>query len=180
MYLDTATEPKVSIRVDLTETQASLLQSLTTRLPARSQEELLEQAYGSFMWAINELLLGRRIVSIDAERLAQVPDYEELPTSKEDSSSVKQYEFLDARPDTNYRQFYLKGRNMRVGQLIYTMRANELTAEEAAEDLEIPVSQIQEAQIYYQLNRTLIEQEADAEKARLTEKGVPLEPRYIP
>ena len=50
MYLDTAAEPKVSIRVDLTETQASLLQSLTTRLPARSQEELLEQAYGGFMW----------------------------------------------------------------------------------------------------------------------------------
>ena len=129
--------------------------------------------------AINELLLGRRIVSIDAERLAQVPDYEELPTSTEESS-VKQYEFLDARPDTNYKQFYLKGRNMRVGQLIYTMRANELTAEEAAEDFEIPVSQIQEAQIYYQLNRTLIEQETDAEKARLTEKGVPLAPRTIP
>jgi len=50
------------------------------------------------------------------------------------------YEYLVARPETGYKQLYLKARNMRVGQLVYKMRANELSPEEAAADLNLPVA----------------------------------------
>ncbi len=63
-----------------------------------------------------------------------------------------------------------------MGQLIYKMRANQLSAAEAAADLGLPIKQIHEAQTYYEVNRALIEQEAAAEKQRLDSAGVRLEP----
>jgi uncharacterized protein (DUF433 family) len=57
---------------------------------------------------------------------------------------------------------------MRVGQLIYTMHANDLTAKEAAVDLDLPLAQVREAEVYYQINRELIEREADEEKQAVT------------
>jgi hypothetical protein len=57
---------------------------------------------------------------------------------------------------------------MRVGQLIYTMHANDLTAKEAEVDLDLPLAQVREAEVYYQINRELIEREADEEKQAVT------------
>jgi uncharacterized protein (DUF433 family) len=84
------------------------------------------------------------------------------------------YDYLMVRPGTGYKQLYLTGRNIRVGQLIYTMRANQMTAEEAAADMDLPVAQVREAEVYYQIHRELIEREADEEKQRLIASGVNL------
>jgi uncharacterized protein (DUF433 family) len=75
----------------------------------------------------------------------------------------RHYQYLVARPETGRRQLYLKGRTMTVGQLVYTMRANGLEAEAAAEDLELPLEQVQEALAYYETHRDLIESEAEEE-----------------
>jgi uncharacterized protein (DUF433 family) len=61
---------------------------------------------------------------------------------------------------------------MRVGQLVYKMRANNLSPEEAAADLNLPIAQIHEAQLYYETTRDLIEQETTEEKQRLQAVGV--------
>lgn len=60
---------------------------------------------------------------------------------------------------------------MRVGQLIYKMRANEMSEEEAAADMGLPIAQVREAALYYQTNRELIEQEADEDQQRLLAIG---------
>jgi uncharacterized protein (DUF433 family) len=60
------------------------------------------------------------------------------------------------------------------------MRANDLGPEEAAADLNLPVAQIREAQVYYETNRDLIEQEAAEEKQILQAAGVSLEPQKLP
>ena len=39
---------------------------------------------------------------------------------------------------------------MTVGQLVYKMRANDLSTEQAAADINLPVLQVREAQAYYQ------------------------------
>jgi hypothetical protein len=54
------------------------------------------------------------------------------------------------------------------------MRANQMTAEEAAADMDLPVAQVREAEVYYQIHRELIEREADEEKQRLIASGVNL------
>ena len=65
---------------------------------------------------------------------------------------------------------------MTVGQLVYKMRANDLTAEEAAADMNLPLEQVLEALVYYETHRDLIKAEAEEEKRHLIAHGVALEP----
>jgi uncharacterized protein (DUF433 family) len=86
------------------------------------------------------------------------------------------FRYLVGRPEKGREQPYLRGRNMTVGQLIYTIRANNLTSEEAAEDFNLPVEQVLEAQAYYQTHSELIASEMAQETLALLEQGVKLEP----
>lgn len=95
---------------------------------------------------------------------------------KTGKSDFEHYLYLIAKPEKWRKQLYLKGRNMTVGQLVYTMRANSLSIEEAALDMDLPVEQVREAQAYYETHRELIEAEADEEKRFLLSEGVLLEP----
>jgi|GEM_PF-937315 len=178
-YIQPEVTKKVRVQVDLSEAEATMLHHLANRLSVRSRANLLQQAYGVFLWVINELLAGRRIVSVTPETLQMIDKCKELSVPAVEPLLFDHYEYLVTRPETGYKQLYLKGRNLRVGQLIYKMRANDLTPEEAAADMNLPVAQIREAQVYYEINRSLIEQETAEEKYRLNAAGVPLEPENI-
>ena len=179
-YPTTSSSKKVRVQVDLSEAEATLLQHLAARLSVRSRADLLQQAYGTFLWILNELLAGRRVISVTQETLAAIDKYKELSVPAVEPLRFEHYEFLAPQPDSKYKQYYLKGRNMRVGQLIYTMRANKLSAEEAAMDMDLPVAQVREAQVYYEINRELIEREAEEDKQRLLKAGINLEPQNLP
>lgn len=171
---------KVRVQVDLSETEAKLINHLTERLSVRSRADLLQQAYGTFLWVLTERLSGNRIVSVDSANVEKLDRYKELSIPAVEPLLFNHYDHLVVRPESNYKQAYLRGRNMRVGQLIYKMRANQLSAEEAAEDMDLPLEQVREAQVYYQINRELIEQETEEEKQRLIAGGISLEPLHLP
>lgn len=86
------------------------------------------------------------------------------------------YRYLVKRPETGREQPYLRGRNMTVSQLIYTMRANDLTIKEAAEDFGLPVEQVLEAHAYYRTHIELIASELEQETLSLVHQGVDLKP----
>lgn len=69
---------------------------------------------------------------------------------------------------------------MTVGQLIYKMRANDLSVQEASEDMDLPIEQIMEATVYYHAHEELITSETAEEKRQLTEQEIPLEPNHLP
>jgi predicted DNA-binding antitoxin AbrB/MazE fold protein len=92
----------------------------------------------------------------------------------------KGYRHLVARTPSRRRQLYLKGRNLTVGQLVYSMRADHLLPEQAAEQYDLPLEAIQEALGYYQAHREVIDAEAAAEKRYLQDKGYMLEPEDLP
>jgi len=171
---------KVRIQVDLSAREATLLQHLAGRLSVRSRADLLQQAYSTFLWIINEMLSGRRIVSLEQASMARLDKFKELSVPAVEPLLFEHYQYLAPRPETGYQQLYLKGRNMRVGQLVYKMRANELDPEAAAADMGLPLDQVKEAQVYYALNQSLIEQEADEEKRRLDQGGIALESDDLP
>ena len=75
--------------------------------------------------------------------------------------------------------FYIQGRNLTVGQLVSSMRADQLRPEQAAERYDLPFEAIQEALAYYQTHRELIDAEAEADKHYLQEKGYVLEPQDL-
>jgi uncharacterized protein (DUF433 family) len=89
------------------------------------------------------------------------------------------WQYLIARPHRWRRQLSIKGRNMTVGQLVSTVRANQYTPEQASDDLELPVQAIHEALAYYAEHRALIELEASEERRRLAERGFALEPKNL-
>ena len=78
--LQTETKPtKVRVQVDLTRTEATLLDLLQRRLSVRySRADLLQQAYGTFLWVVDEMLANRRIVSVEPDALEQLGKYKEL------------------------------------------------------------------------------------------------------
>jgi len=77
---------------------------------------------------------------------------------------TQHYQYLVSRPEKWRKQLYLKGRNMTVGQLVYKIRANQMTAEQAARDMDLPLEQVLEALAYYQTHHQLIESEVEEEK----------------
>jgi uncharacterized protein (DUF433 family) len=96
------------------------------------------------------------------------------------ASQGARWQYLVARPHSWRRQLGIKGRNMTVGQLVSTVRANCYTPEQASENLGLPLAAIHEALAYYAENRSLIELEASEERRRLAQEGYPLEPKDLP
>ncbi|MEW5959551.1 MAG: hypothetical protein AB1801_17645, partial [Chloroflexota bacterium] len=112
-------QDKVRVQVDLTKAEATLLQLLAGRLSVRSRADLLQQAYGTFLWIVNEMLAGRRIISIEPEKLEQLEKFKELSVPAVAPLLFEHYQYLIARPETGRNQLYLKGRTMTIGQLVY-------------------------------------------------------------
>lgn len=170
---------KTRIEVDLDQKDTTLLKLLESRLAVQSQADLLQQAYGAFLWIVNEMLSDRHIVSVDADTLEALQKFKELSLPAVEPLQFRHYRYLVSRPHTGRSQPYLKGRNMTVGQLVYKMRANQLDAEAAAEDMDLPLEQVLEALAYYETHRSLIESEAEEDKRYLLSQGVPLEPETV-
>ncbi len=69
---------------------------------------------------------------------------------------------------------------MTVGQLVATMRANKLSPAEAADDLSLPLAQVQEALAYYETHSDLVDAELREGKRYLQAQGYAVEPSVIP
>lgn len=179
MLYSEAKSSKVRIQVDLTKPEVALLDLLQRRLSVRSRADLLQQAYGTFLWVVDEMLANRRIVSVEPGTLDQIEKFKELSLPAVQPLLFEHYQYLITRPEKDPKQAYLKGRNMTVGQLIYSMRANGLSAEEAAADFNLPLEQVHEAQAYYQTHRELVEADAEEEKRYLLAQGVQIEPSSV-
>ena len=122
-----------------------------------------------------------KILSARLEDVAMRMDMvEERLAGSGETDTGSHWQYLIARPHRWRRQLCIKGRNMTVGQLVSTVRANRLTPEQASENLDLPLAAICEALTYYAENRGLIELEACEERRRLAQRGLPLEPKDLP
>lgn len=179
MTLVTKRLNKARVQVDLSAAELSMLDLLQHRLAVRSRADLLQQAYGTFLWVVDEMLSGRRVVSVDPTALDELSRYKELSVPAVGPVTFQHYRYLIHRASSGRQQLYLKGRNMTVGQLIYKIRANHLDLEEAAADMDLPVDQVREAMAYYHTHRSLIESEMDEDQRVLQSRGVELEPEIV-
>ena len=92
------------------------------------------------------------------------------------SANDGHWKHLAPRSDSWRKQFYLKDRNVTVGQLVGSIQVSGLTAEQASDDFGLPLEVIKEALTYFEQNRALILREAAAERKWLEENGCRLEP----
>jgi uncharacterized protein (DUF433 family) len=85
----------------------------------------------------------------------------------------RQYEHLERRPGSNYRQLFIKGRRIRAAIVDEVVHGPDpRTAEEFAQEYQVPLAAVLEALEYVAQNRALIQQERDHEAARLRARGL--------
>ena len=76
-----------------------------------------------------------------------------------------QYQHLEPRPGSNYRQLFLKRRRIRAAVVDEAIHGPDpRTPEEFARDYQVPLKAVLEALDYVAQNRPLIEQERDARR----------------
>jgi len=103
------------------------------------------------------------------KRLTLVPDLERHP-SEPTERAAPPWRHLVARHHPWRQQLCIKGRNMTVRQLVGTVQANQLSLEEAAQDLDLPLEAIHEALAYAEENADLLRLETEME-ALLLKRG---------
>jgi len=85
----------------------------------------------------------------------------------------KQYQYLEARPGSNYRQLFLKGRRIRAVAVYGAIHGPDpYTPEEYAENFQVPLEAVLEALDYVEHNRPIIQADQDREEARLRTRGL--------
>jgi uncharacterized protein (DUF433 family) len=162
---------RTRIQLDLRPDQVQLLDLLERQLATRSRSDLLQESIGMLLWYVQETVQGRKIVSIDPEEATTLRHIVEIISPSTMFSQANLYRYLVSRSHPWRRQLWLKGRNMTVGQLIATMNVEDMSPEQAADRLELPIDQIREALAYYAANRDLVDLELREEKQRTTASG---------
>lgn len=91
-----------------------------------------------------------------------------------------QYQYLESRPRSHYRQLWVKGRHIRA-EVLYrsTVGAEPRTPEEVAQDYDLPVEAVQEAIDYAVRNRELLQEERAREASRMQQLGLD-QPPFVP
>jgi uncharacterized protein (DUF433 family) len=176
----TGSRKRQRVQLDLRPEQVRLLELLEERLGLRSRAELIEESLATLLWFVQERHRGRRVVSVDPDELGRLSHAVELATRTSTATADDLYDHLVAAPHPWRRQLSLKGRTMTVGQLVATMRADDLTPETAAEDLDLPLAQIREALAYYETHRDLVDSELQEDERRLRDKGYRVESSTLP
>jgi hypothetical protein len=148
--------------------QAAVLETARANLNAPNIKDAMIRAARLVNTLANELHSGNRLAVLDKEgrptRLV-LPDFDVPSTS---------WIYLCERPHPWRRQLYVKGRKLLASTVWNDLIANQMTAEEAAEDRDLPVDAVLEIIRYCNQNLSLIQMEAQEEKTRLLGSGVAL------
>ncbi len=121
-----------------------------------SLQELKEQAY--------KLSTSDRLALIGA-----------LIQSLQNTVGIEDWQYLLTRPHHWRRQLYIKGRKLLASTIWQDMLVNEMSAEQAAENWDLPLPAIYEVVSYCESHQELLKIETDEERYRLATKGVLLE-----
>jgi uncharacterized protein (DUF433 family) len=87
------------------------------------------------------------------------------------------YEHLAPNPKSNYRQLFIKGRRIRAWVLYCDHVAQERTAEEIAEDYDLPVEAVKEAIAYCASNPPEVRGDLIREEEYMRARGI-FDPGY--
>jgi uncharacterized protein (DUF433 family) len=88
-------------------------------------------------------------------------------------STETQYQHLEPRPGSSYRQLFLKGRRIRAAVVYEAVYGPDpYTPEEFARDYAVPLEAVREAIDYVANNLPLIELERDREAADVRHRGL--------
>lgn len=92
-------------------------------------------------------------------------------------SATIEYQYLEARPRSNYQQLWVKERHLRAEVLFrHTVGPEPRSPQEVADDYGLPPAVVQEAIEYCHQNQPLLDAERNREESRLREAGLDQKP----
>jgi uncharacterized protein (DUF433 family) len=92
--------------------------------------------------------------------------------------TATEYQHLEQRPGSNYRQLFLKGRRIRAAVVHEAVHGPDpYTPEEFAREYGVPIEAVREALDYAAANLSLIASERDREAADVRARGLDRPPR---
>jgi hypothetical protein len=86
--------------------------------------------------------------------------------------NIRRWMYLVEQAHPWRRQLYVKGRKLPAAAVWTTMNANKLSAEDAADNWDLPIDAVHEIIEYCENNKVLLEMEAAEELRRLEERGI--------
>ena len=93
-----------------------------------------------------------------------------LKKSLNDLELDREWQFLASRPHKWRKQLYIKNSRLPASAIWSDLIANNMTVEDAADNWNLPIAAIQEVLLYCELNKELLDFEADEEGRRLSAK----------
>ena len=89
-----------------------------------------------------------------------------------------EYKHLEARPGSNYRQLFVKGRRIRAGILYrLTINVEQLTPKEVATEYDLPLNVVLEAIDYCKRHSDVLEADRQMEDETLRKYGLDQPPQ---
>lgn len=154
---------------NVTPEQEAELLSLQSAMNAPSVKDAVLRAVRLALVIEREIRAGKRLVFTELDgKMAEVllPEFEHPAASD--------WTYLTERPHAFKKQLFVKGRRLTAAQVWLDMQTNRMSAEEAAENWELPLEAIEEIRRYCETHRDLVQMEADEEKLFLQAHGVAL------
>lgn len=87
-------------------------------------------------------------------------------------ASKTDYEYLESRPGSFYRELFVRGANLRASRLVSWMVAESLSPEQAAADRDLSTQAVLEAIHYVENHREFLAEELDREHQMLRDRGL--------
>ena len=140
--------------VDAPEVVISATRHTADRFFRGSLNETVIAALAMLRWFIRVRSEGGRVIAVTPDRLPDTYEEPILP-GIEDALALK-WVWLVEREHPWRRQLWIKGRSVTAGDLARTTEIERWTAEEAAEEYELPIEAVQEAMRYLADNRELV------------------------
>ncbi len=168
-YSPTVAAQTKRVNFEATPEQEARLDALKEAMQATSLKDAVLRASSVMLVLARELAGGKHLYLGERRESSERLVLPELELSNT-------WRWLVSRPHPWRRQLWVKGRKLLASQVWAEMRANQLTLEQAAEDFDLPSEAVEEILRYCEANAALIALEADEERRRLQDAGVPLAP----
>ena len=150
--------------------QEAELQDLQSDFAAASAKDTILKAVHLARVLSREVKSGKRIGLIDKRS----GDVTEIILPDLENAASNNWTYLVSRPHSWKKQLFIKGRKLTAAQIWFDMKSNQMSYAEAAENWNLPVEAVLEAENYCLQNRSLLQMEADEEKLALQTGGVRL------
>lgn len=150
------------LHVDVPEAMSRGIRETAEQYYRGATSDAVQASIAVFSWVVRQRQAGRRVIAVDAEHLPAAFEEPIIPGLEE--ALAPRWQWLVARPHPWRRQLAIKGRRQLAGRLARTIETNGWSVERAAEEYELPVAAVLEAQRYASENLALIDAEETEER----------------